>query len=189
MKTKIINLFYEKGVEKEADISKDIIEVVFDFKVFLMEKEMKELFKYSNKLNGFIIQIPKDKKACVVLTKKDIFPYGSSSKEDDWVFGFFTNQGKIIISTARIGRDKKKRTKRLIYLLIHEFSHFVFKDKPKHYKDFIYKNPKAGHILDLGKHCTDNKCVMSEFIDLKDLDNHIKDKYENYFCEKCMKYL
>jgi|GEM_PF-2390814 len=189
METKNIRLFYEKGLEKEASISKDIIEIVFDFKVSLIEKEMKNIFKYSNKLNGFVIQISKDKEACVVLTKKNIYPYGSSSKEDDWVFGFFTNQGKIIISTARIGRDKKKRIKRLIYLLVHEFSHFVFKDKPKHYKDFTYKNPRTGHKMDLGKHCMDEKCVMSEFIDLKDLDKHIKDKYENYFCEKCMKYL
>lgn len=186
---KSIKLFYEKGLEKEAGISKDIIEIVFDFKVFLIEKEMKKLFKYNSKLSGFVIQILKDKKPCVLLTKKNIYPYGSSSKEDDWVFGMYTDQRKILLSTAKLGKNKNKVTKRLIYLLIHEFSHLVLRSKPKHYKDFIYTNPKTGHKLNLGKHCMNNKCVMSEFIDLKDLDNHIKNKYENYFCERCMKYL
>ncbi len=189
MRIKAISLFYEKGLEKEADISKDIIEIVFDFKFTLIEKEIKKLFKNSKKLNGYIIQIPKDKNACVILTKKDIYPYGSSSKKDDWVFGISTNQRKIIVSTARLGKNKNKRTGRLIYLLIHEFSHFIFNDKPKHYKNFIYKNPESGHKMYFGKHCMDDRCVMVESIDLKDLDRHIEKKYENFFCKKCMEYL
>lgn len=189
MKLRNINLFYEKGLGKEANISKDIIEIVFDFKVSLKEKEMKELFKYIHKLNGFVIQISKSKKACAVLTKKNIYPYGSSSKEDDWIFGMFTDQGKIIISTARIGRSETKRIKRLIHVLIHEFSHFVLGDKPNHYKNFIYTNPKTGHKLILGKHCSNKRCVMSEFIDIKDLDNHIKNRYGDWFCNNCKKYL
>lgn len=190
MKSRNIELFYEKGLEEEARVSKETIESIFDFEISLIEKDMKGLFKYDDKLNGFVIQVIKNRNNSIILTSKDIFLYGSSSKEDDWVFGMFTNQKEIIISVARMKNNIKDRyMQRLIHVMVHEFSHFVFGNKPEHFKDFIWKNPKTGHEVDLGKHCMDERCVMSEFIDVEDLDKHIDNKYENYFCERCMRYL
>ena len=56
--------------------------------------------------------------------------------------------------------------KRLEALCIHEIGHDVVRERAQHYQEAVWINAKTGHRLGLGLHCTDNKCVMYEVVDI-----------------------
>jgi predicted Zn-dependent protease len=189
-------ILFDDTLNSEASIIKNIVEKVFGIKCKTKKEDFSELFEFKKNLGGYEIQITKKYKNKILLTEKNIFTYKSTSKEDDWVFGFATNQKQFIISVARLKTNSDKPSKvlkisknkyksRIEFIVIHELGHWLVKNQ-KHYKRFIYKNPKTEHKTDLGMHCSDNKCIMSEFVDIKDLDKHIKINYKNFFCKKCM---
>ena len=189
-------VLFENKLNDEALIIKEIIEKVFDIKCKTKNGDFENLFKFSKCLNGHEIQITKKFKNKILLTKKDIFSHKSTSKENDWVFGFATKQKQFIISVARLKTNsddpsiilkisKNKYKKRIEFIIIHELGHWLVKNQ-SHYKEFILKDSKTGHKTNLGMHCPDDKCIMSEFVDIKDLDKHIKINYKKFFCKKCL---
>ena len=188
-------ILFENGLEEEASIIKEVIEKVYSTRCQVKKGRASGLFRFNKRLNGYEIQIIRKLRNNIILTDKDIFPYKSTSKEDDWVFGFATKQKQFIISVARLKTNydssskalkisKSKYKKRIELIVVHEFGHWLIKNQ-KHYKQFILKNPETGHETELGMHCLDNKCVMSEFVDVKDLDKHVKMNYNGFFCKKC----
>lgn len=189
-------ILFENKLDNEAFAITEIVEKVFNVKCKTKNRNFANLFNFKRDLNGYEIQVTKKFKNKILLTNKDIFPYKSTSKEDGWVFGFATNQKQFIISVSRLKTNsdnpskllripKIKYKKRIQFIVIHELGHWLIKNQ-KHYNRFIYENPETGRKTDLGMHCPDNQCVMSEFVDVKDLDKHIKINYKNVFCKKCL---
>ncbi len=189
-------ILFEDKLKNEALILKEIVEKVFGIKCKTKNRNFVDLFKFRKDLEGYEIQIIKKFKNKILLTDKNIFPYKSTSKEDDWVFGFATNKRQFIISVARLRTNsdnpskilkisKTKYKKRIQFIVIHELGHWLVKNQ-KHYKRFIYENPETRHKTDLGMHCPNNRCMMSEVVDVIDLDKHIKINCKNFFCKKCI---
>lgn len=122
--------------------------------------------------------------------------------EDDWVFGYAI-KNRVVISVYKLkSRSKKKYYDRLLALAIHELGHT--RADPAHYRVAYWVNAKTNHKQWLGKHCTDNKCIMYEIVDLTPpckndgylklgrkkyydagLDNLIARRYKDWFCKKC----
>lgn len=191
-----MKIYFEDNLDDEALIVKNIVKDIFNLKCEIKKKHSSRLFKFRKKLKGYEVQITRQFKNAIILTNKDIFPYKSTSKEDDWIFGIATNNKQFIISFARLKTNsdspskmlkipKKKYKARIEFIAIHELGHWLVKNQ-NHYKSFILDNPETGHKIDLGMHCLDNNCIMSEFNSVKELDKHIKTNHKNLFCEKCL---
>lgn len=147
----------------------------------------------------------------LVVTPRDIYA-GAVSQENEWVLGYQHNNFSLI-STARIkGTDNKPRNslevpldkylKRIVTMTIHEIGHEVAKAEHHQMAKWVTTNER--YSLPLGPHCTDNRCVMYEVVDIKTppreegfmllgderrydagLDEHIERIYSAWFCPKC----
>jgi len=192
-----MRILFEDNLNNEAGIIQKIVKNVFNIDCEIKKGNFSKLLKFKKSLEGYEIQIAKRFRDDIILTSKDLFPYGSNSKEDDWVFGFASKQKQFFISVARLKTNsdnpskkleisKKKYQKRIEFIILHELGHRLIK-KQKHYKEFILTNPKTEYRSSFGMHCPDNKCIMSEFIDIRDMDKHIKMNYKSLFCRRCLK--
>lgn len=152
-----------------------------------------------------------DSKAVMVLTARDIY-WQAVSKNDDWAFGYM--RGNLMVaSVARMrGTDSQPRQtlgvdishylKRVTVLALHEIGHAVI--RASHYKMAEWVNAKTWHTMPLGPHCTDNKCLMYEVVDIKSppaeegfmklgdevkydagLDEAIKRMHSDFLCAPC----
>ncbi len=113
-------------------------------------------------------------KATLVLTPRDLYS-GNDSREDDWIFGY--NIGDIsVASSARMKRpdgqpssdvqvERDLYLRRLKVLAVHEIGHDVVQGE--HLQLATWVNVQTGHELWLGRHCTDNTCVMYEVADIR----------------------
>lgn len=177
-------VLFERGLEKEAKTVRNALRKVYGVKCATEESDLSGLLRWGKILGGYVIRRTKKFKNKIALTKKELFPYGSKSKADDWIFGYSTNQKSFIISVKRLKSDPKLYRKRLESIAVHELGHWLVKHT-KHYKLFVWVNPKTGHRLNLGMHCMDKRCVMSQTVDIRQLDAHLKNAYKGYFCKKC----
>jgi len=192
-----MRILFEDRLDNEAKIIQEVIEKVFNINCEIQKGDFSKMLKFKESLGGYEIQVVKKFRNDIILTNKDLFPYGSASKDDDWVFGFASRQKQFFTSVARLKTNsdnpskilrisKDKYRKRIEFIISHELGHWLIK-RQKHYKEFVLRNPKTGHKASLGMHCPDNKCIMSEFVNVKDMDKHIRMNYKNLFCRRCLK--
>jgi len=171
---------FEKGLETKALTVQKLLKSVYGVDTDIKESSFDEIFQFRDFLNGYEIQTDVVYKDTIFLTSKDIFMPNATSKEDDWVFGCtFSDDKQFLISTARLTTDDQ-----FIFVVLHELGH-AYVQNQEHFEDYIMVNPETNHKMSLGSHCLDQKCLMSEFISLEDLKNHIRNNYPGYFCEKC----
>lgn len=183
--SKLIEILHEPKLKAEAMIVRHIIKKAYGLDVSIKNGFTKGLFKFQKKLDGYAVQKCKKYKDYLVLTSKDIFLNNAKSKQDDWIFGIRTKQGVIIVSNNRLKtQNKKLYKKRIGYIVIHELGHALVKNQ-KHYKNYYSINPATGYKVNLGKHCINKRCIMSEIDDLKELDYHLRINYRQRFCKTC----
>jgi predicted Zn-dependent protease len=190
-----MHILFESGLSAEANFFVRAIKGVFGLDSTIQQKEVPSLFKYNGVVQGYETRTPKHNSRKVILTNKDLFGSEATSKEDDYFYGIAQNniffvsptrlKGNTDTPTAQPTISESKYLGRLKHVLIHELGHFLVKDQ-KHYKDYVIVNPTTGHKTPTGMHCTDKRCVMSQFEDLKMLDSHISKSYPKLFCHICL---
>lgn len=184
-----MNLFYERGLKKDAEYLERNIEEVFGIEIEIGLAGKLPL-KYNKRVDGYE---PAGGNG-IFLIQKDLFMPGARSSEDDYIYGYASGDA-FFISVARLKSRKDEPSKklevsklkyyqRIKWVAIHELGHELIKNQ-KHYKEYVITNPITKYKTKTGKHCTDPKCIMSQADDLKMLDNKIKQTYDGKFCEKC----
>jgi predicted Zn-dependent protease len=206
-----------EAVEKAYGIPSTIIAKHLD-NVFIPIEKFHGYFPFSFSMLRFCESMAKGKYT-MILTPRDLYA-GDESQDDDWVLGG-TCSGKSngidshvgIVSGARMKREDskpssnltvplEKYSKRLQTTAVHEIGHDVVRSP--HLVEAKLVNSRSGHELELGKHCTDNKCLMYEVIDIKTpkpedsylllgnekrfdagLDEAIARMYPDFFCKRC----
>ncbi|MBI4451209.1 hypothetical protein HY642_04500 [Candidatus Woesearchaeota archaeon] len=188
-------VLYEKGLKNEAEIVRAAIESFFGIPCTTKQGSALGAHTFNKKLNGYELLTTKKFQKVSILTSKDIYQPGSISPEDDWVFGYATKNKQFIVSIARLKSKTDAPSKRLQvpfskyagrlpFIILHELGHWLVKEQA-HFKKFVWQNPETGYHTELGYHCPDKRCIMAEFIDVEDLDKHIRTNYKKKFCRKC----
>jgi predicted Zn-dependent protease len=218
-------LLHETVMTVEASHLKNEIEAVFSIPVRTEDYDLERFFfampefggyHYRPKIDVLTHEFPGT--AVLVLTCRDLYDHGES-KDDEWVFGGYFRDGEVsVAATARLlGQDNKPRKlrqvelelylRRLTLLAIHELGHGLVTDAP-HQKRAAWVNLRSGIIVELGKHCDDNSCVMYESVDLTapvpaegylqldneyrfdaGLDQHLSRIRKDWFCPRCRNHL
>ena len=176
-------IIVHENLTREASEVANALEKALKIKSNLMNHDIGDVLVPIKKFEGYLfsplksqtlLQIVPQGKAALLLTSKDFY-LGDKNKDDDWVFG--ANSGNIsIVSTQRLkGFDSKPSKEvivpvnlylnRLSLLSVHEIGHDVV--NAPHFKKAAWVNSKSGYQMDLGLHCTDNKCVMYEVVEIK----------------------
>jgi len=152
-------------------------------------------------------------KAVIVVTPRDLY-INDQNKEDDWIFGYYHND-LTVVAAARMKRPDNKPSKdiqvpfdlyikRLSALAVHEIGHDVV--KAPHFQPATWVNASTGYKLGLGRHCTDNSCIMYEVVDIRSpppaegymllgtekkfdagLDDVLERLNPTWFCDRCAK--
>ncbi|MEK6892610.1 MAG: hypothetical protein AABX07_00220 [Nanoarchaeota archaeon] len=151
------------------------------------------------------------KKTVMIITPRDIY-WNNTSKNDDWAFGYKWGN-LMVVSDARMKRFDSQPSqsicipeelylKRITAVALHEIGHKVI--HAQHYKEATWVNAKTGHIMPLGPHCTDNKCLMYEIVDIRappreegfmqlgeerrydaGLDDVLERMHSDWMCQRC----
>lgn len=212
-------IILHENMPEEAEAISAALREVYGFDNRLINEDLTPVFMKIPAFGGFYYQprniadIPKQfgNKKVMILTGKDIYA-NVRSKDDDWIFGFSTAHLSMA-SSARMKRSdnqpslelmvpKELYMKRMLSLAIHEVGHDVVKSP--HFQEAVWVNAKTGYELPLGPHCTDNRCVMYEIVDIhsppadegfmrlgdeRRLDNGLDEQIErmgaNWFCDRC----
>ncbi|MBI2576558.1 hypothetical protein HYV84_05055 [Candidatus Woesearchaeota archaeon] len=207
-----------EGLSIEAQALDEKIKKVFGFDNSVQEVDLTQEFRRMQGTPGFchfpfgiLEKVPDLKsKKVMLLTGRDL--YAGDSEQDDWIFGFHAGN-LMVVSTARMkGPDNKPLDRlevpeelylaRMVFTGIHEIGHDVV--KAGHYLSAVWINAITGHQLEMGPHCTDNRCVMYEVVDIiapppeeghmllgdqkkfdTGIDEHLKRMQSDYFCERC----
>ncbi|MCF7872403.1 hypothetical protein K9L97_05205 [Candidatus Woesearchaeota archaeon] len=192
------------------------IKKVFGIPIEIEEKNLDEIFQKTTKFEGYqdsalnLKEIIDEEKNTMIITDKDIF-IDEEDYNQSWILGYQLDN-LTVVSTARIKRydnkPSKKLTvpynkflKRLNSIVIHEIGHDVVTGN--HLKEAFWIT-HDGYKMELGPHCTDNKCVMYEIVDITippkeegfmllgkekkydtGMDEKLKKQYPEYFCKKC----
>ena len=180
----IYTILFEKGLDKEARIVKNVLKKVYGIKCIEKEDDLSGVVRYDKKLGGNVVRRTKMFRNHIALTKKELFAYGAKSRKDDWIFGYSTDKKYFTISVKRLKSNPALYKERLESIAVHELGHSLVK-RTKHYKMFVWKDEKTGHRLVLGMHCPDKRCVMAQTVDLRELDKQLRIIYKGYFCKKC----
>lgn len=212
-------IIVHENLIKEASRIAERLRDVYGFDSKLVDRDLTLAFTQIPEFDGFAESSQQlreflsdygDKKV-LIITPKDIYA-DKVSQDDDWVFGFWS-WNITLASTARMKRlDNKPSStleipeeqymKRLELLAIHEIGHDVVRGP--HFQTAKWVNDKTGHELWLGPHCTDNKCVMYEVVDIRappkeeghmrlgdekrydaGLDDVLGRLYPGWFCDRC----
>ncbi len=213
-------IIIHKQLPEEANHIAKTINTIYGFESISKEGDLKSLFAPIPEFKGFkqsyqeIYEYFKDildKDRILILTQRDLYK-DNISQDDDWVFGY-SYKNLAVVATSRIKRYDNKQSeilevpedlyrKRLAYLSIHEIGHEVIHSN--HFKHATWINTNKKYELPLGRHCTDNKCVLYEIVDINapsleegymqlgrekrydaGLDNVLKRIYPDWFCEQC----
>jgi len=196
-----------KALEKAYGIQAKIISKNLD-DIFSPMKEFEGYWHSSINFMDKLAAIREGK--VMIITDKDI--YMDTNKEDDWVFGYNCENLKVV-STARMKRFDNEPSKKLIVpkelyikrlsaLAIHEVGHDVI--HANHFQKATFVNARTGYEAPLGKHCTDNSCIMYEIIGIRappkekeylrlgeenkydaGLDDVLERMKDGWFCGKC----
>jgi predicted Zn-dependent protease len=178
----------------------DIFKPTKNWKGFLHSDE--ELLSFVKKYHGL---------KSIIFTPRDLY-IDDKSHEDGWIFGYSVDKFSVV-TTARMKRFDNKPSKevfvprnkyldRVINMAIHEIGHDVVKGN--HLLSAKWVSLKNNYSFELGSHCTDNKCVLYEVVDITTppkeeghmllgeekvydtgLDELLERRYANYFCKKC----
>lgn len=204
-----------EGLENEAELLAGTLRQVYG----LQARVIGASFISMEGSNGFLAsnirlleRIVKENpgKATMIVTPRDI--YVGNNLQNDWIMGYDCGGLLQVVSTARLKRQDNQPSdileipsqvynSRLNFLGIHEVGHAVVK-APHHQKAFWVNN--EGYKLALGDHCTDNRCVMYEFVDIKSpnpneghlllgsekkfdagIDNILSRIHKGWFCKSC----
>ena len=188
-----MDIYYEPGLENEATVASESVAKVFLTNCKILEKDRGQLLRYNKLVNGYELRGLENQVPSLTLTTKDLFMTGSTSRDDDYFYGFSYYSAWVSVCRlwsindqpeAEIKVKKQTFVRRLDHVLIHELGH-IFVRNQEHYEPYIITNEKTGHKTDTGEHCLDKRCVMSQFEDLVMLETHINDRYPGYFCERC----
>lgn len=188
-----MNIYFEPGLEYEATMASESVAKVFLTNCNIIEKDRSQFLQYNKLVDGYELHGLNNQGPCLTLTSKDLFNTGSTSRDDDYLYGFAYHSAWISVCRLRSVDDrpvveikvaKETYWQRLDHIFIHELGH-VFVRNQEHYKDYVIVNPKTGHKTDTGQHCLDTRCVMSQVEDLSILDARIKTRCLDYFCEPC----
>ena len=173
---------YHEDMPEEAEVAAAALEEVYGIKSNLEKIELDGVFTPLPEFDGFQsssqqisqhLDLGKGK-SVLVLTPRDIY-YNNKSKLDDWIFGYSNIFGLNVVSSARMkGFDSSPSRElvvpknvflgRLLQVVVHEIGHDVVHGK--HFKKTYWVNTKKGYKLPLGSHCSDNRCVMYEVVDI-----------------------
>jgi len=217
-------LILHEILDNDARHIADLISDVYKIPAELHKEDLSSWFKPLKKFNGYwyspeIIskKIKKEvpDKAVIILTDRDLY-YGNKSADDEWIFGYCHEDKHFqVLSNARMkGKDSRPGhellvsyntyMKRFDNMVIHEIGHDVI--QRQHMKNAYWVNASTGIKYPLGPHCTDNKCVMYEVVEIitppassgymllgrekkfdAGLDDHIQRVYDDWFCDTCKK--
>ncbi len=212
-------IIIHEGLPKEAKALDEIIKEIFGFSNVLREIDLSGNFRRLAGTPGFchfpfeirdrVPELRQEKKV-LLLTYRDL--YAGDNPEDDWIFGFHAGNLMVSSSARMKGPDNKPRESleipegsylaRMVFVGIHEIGHDVV--KAEHYLPAVWINAKTGHQLEMGRHCTDNTCVMYEIVDIiapppeeghmllgeekkfdTGLDEQLRRTRPDYFCARC----
>jgi predicted Zn-dependent protease len=213
-------LLLHEILDNDAKYVAEILKDAYKIPVELQKKDLSKWFRPLPKFNGYWYSPKKITKkvehstpdnAVMILTHRDLY-YGDTSADDEWIFGYC--MGKIqVVSDARMkGEDSRpahellvssdKYMKRLITMAVHELGHDLV--QADHMEEAYWVNAKTGKKYPLGEHCTDNRCVMYEVVDVltppasaghlligkvkkydAGLDEHMQRVYDDWFCDDC----
>lgn len=116
-------------------------------------------------------------RAALILTPRDLYHDQARSQKDDWVLG--SNYGLINFAsvarlrgangnpTQKIEVPLERYFRRLNALCMHEVGHHITDSRHAKHMKMAFWAPVVGDPLPLGLHCTDNKCLMYEVVDVK----------------------
>jgi len=208
--------------DKEANYVAKILGKVYNIPVQLQKKDLSKWFKPLPKFNAYWdsskiiaekIRQQFSNTAVMILTNRDLY-FGDHSADDEWIFGYCIKNIQVL-STARMkGNDYRpapklmvyndKYMKRFVTMAIHELGHDVVSVKLM--KKAYWVNASDNKKYPLGKHCTNNQCVMYEVVEVRTppasvgylligkekkydagLDEHILRIYNDWFCDDCKK--
>ena len=213
-------ILVHEDMQKEAEHVASRLQEVYNIPAFLVNQDLKNLFTPIQSFPGFFYshlnlknQFFKEfhNNSVFVLTSRDLY-IADKDRNDDWIFGYrWANL--TVVTNARMKRKDSQPSsdlqipfetylKRLDFLSIHEVGHDLV--KAKHHKNAQWVNVKTNYTMELGQHCTDNKCVMYEIVDIKappiseghmllgdekrydaGLDDLLERIYPDWFCSKC----
>lgn len=214
-----MRIFHESTPEEAEFISNELYKA-YKINNEIINVDLGDFFVPSPSFAGFKFDYDKFTKSpkfswnkkCLILTQRDLYAQ-FNSQEDDWVFGCCYYGAFMTASGARMKGNgnaplnhlevpKEKYLARLSALSIHEVGHGAV--NARHFQEATWVNAKTGYKLPLGPHCTDNRCVMYEIIDIRapqkaegfmqlgsviktdaGLDEVLDRIYPNLFCDKC----
>ena len=215
-------IIIHENLPMEAGATKDVLKEVYHIDSYLQDMNLDKVFKPLPRVEGYIpLMFELDNKfpylkgkAVHIITQRDLFDGDATCKDNDWFFGCESNRRSVVSVVRLRGEDNKicnditvlqeRYLRRLKALSVHEVGHgFVQGD---HLKDSFWVNTKIEKRQKLGKHCTDNRCVMYEIVDVKTpsrnegylligdetrydagLDDWLDRMYQGWFCESCKK--
>ncbi len=210
-------LIVHENMPREAEYVAQLLQEVYGFASALRNQDLEGIFVpaalfpghmgSSVQLKDELLTVPDQK--VMVLTPRDIYA-GIGSQDDDWIFGYCSGD-LTLAATARMKRKDNQPSatvevptelylKRVGALAVHEVGHDV--DKAPHFRLATWVNDRTGHELRLGPHCTDNRCVMYEIVDIRappeghmrlgdkkcydaGLDDVIERMHIGWFCPQC----
>ena len=188
-----MDIYYESGLKDEAKLASSSVTRVFLTNANIIEKDRSQFLRFNKLVNGYELQGLNNQELSLTLTTKDLFNPESTSREDDYLYGFAYHASWVSVCRLRSIDDqpvskvtvaKEIYQKRFDHVLIHELGHVLVQNQ-KHYQDYVITNTKTGHKTNTGEHCLDKRCVMSQIEDLNILDAHVKTRYPDYFCGQC----
>jgi predicted Zn-dependent protease len=213
-------IILHENLRDEAFHTAKAVHRCYNIPLKIMNADLSEIFKPIPQFNGYLesvdslydmltVNFPND--AVMVLTGRDLYT-GDKSRDDEWIFGYSIGDFQIVSTASMKCEDNspsdtlevplERFLKRFTSMAIHELGHSLV--KAEHYKPTSWVNINNGLIQPLGKHCTDNTCVMYEVIDIKTpprtegylllgdekrfdagLDEHIERMRKDWFCDDC----
>jgi len=187
-----MNIYFEQGLKEEALFIENAVFSVYQTTGILVQEDRSRYLRYNQAVGGYEPGgLPK--MLSLTLTAKDLFNSNSISAEDDYLYGFANQCAWVSVCRLRskndrpvleVEIDEPMYSQRLEHVAIHELGHIAVRDQ-KHFREYIITNKTTRHQTNTGEHCTDKRCVMSQFDDLKFLDEHIDKRYPKYFCLQC----
>lgn len=200
---KHFTIYFEGSLKGEAEFCRAAVESFYGIPTKAIKKGMKRVFHYNPKIKGYEVLddhglLKINIRDCLILTRRDIFLPKSRSREDDWIFACSWSKPKVIfLSVARLrGTDDEPSTKlripkklyegRLFFHIVHEPGHFP--TPPKYYRPYVWTNPETGYETDLGEHCLDLRCAMSEVVSVNDIDRFLKRRHRGWLCGRCARF-
>lgn len=182
-------IIVHENLEREANAVAEALGHHFNINSTIRNEEHPELFRKID-LEGFIgdcyathlVRLQEylnslGNHAAMLITSRDFYHDYVKSQKDDWVLG--SNYGLMNFASVARLRGKngnpsqkievpiEKYLRRVNALCLHEVGHDIVDSRQAKHMKMASWAPIDGEALPLGMHCTDNRCLMYEVVDVK----------------------